>query len=364
MGNRGRQDNVPYRWMLRMRSEESSDHMSPRIEPTLEPTPEPAGTPTLRVAPSLRSRPLTPPQPPPRDSLLSWIFGFLLAFVALVLMVVVGLRWLPPPTSSYMLQSPVKPVQYHWVPAASISDNARRAVVAAEDQKFWTHNGFDMDAIHKAEQYNLDHPQRRRGASSISQQTAKNLFLWPGGYVRKGIEAGLTVLIEKIWGKDRILEMYLNIAEFGPGIYGVEAASQIYFGKPAATLTPEEAARLAAVLPNPRHWSVRAPGAYVQTRVAWILGQMGYGSPGAPQQEPEPPASELPDADDAGSARPDAPPAVPPAAAVVPQSAPADTAPAPAPPPSDSPADHGESAPQPPAAAPEPPPPDTAKPPA
>jgi monofunctional biosynthetic peptidoglycan transglycosylase len=258
-----------------------------------------------------------------------------------------------------MLQSPVKPVQYHWVPAASISDNARRAVVAAEDQKFWTHNGFDMDAIHKAEQYNLDHPQRRRGASSISQQTAKNLFLWPGGYVRKGIEAVLTVLIEKIWGKDRILEMYLNIAEFGPGIYGVEAASQNFFGKPAATLTPEEAARLAAVLPNPRHWSVRAPGAYVQTRTAWILGQMGYPSPGAPREEPEPPASELPDADAAGSQQPDAPLVAP----AAPQAAPADAAPAAVQPPSASSSDQGEATPPPPAAAPEPPPTDPAKPP-
>jgi monofunctional biosynthetic peptidoglycan transglycosylase len=305
--------------------------MNPRIEPTLEP----AAAPVLRVDPELRmARPA--PREPAGDSPLSWIFGLLLALIALVLMPIVGLRWLPPPTSSYMLQSPVKPVQYRWVPAASIAEPMRRAVVAAEDQKFWKHNGFDVDAIHKAEQYNLDHEHRRRGASTISQQTAKNMFLWPGGYVRKGIEAALTVLIEKIWGKDRILEIYLNIAEFGPGIYGVEAAAQNYFGKPASALTPEEAARLAAVLPNPRHWSVRDPGAYVQSRIAWIMGQMGYGAPGAPQEEPEPPASELPDADDADDvpeavapavAAPTVVPPAPSAPAAAPQGAPADAAP-------------------------------------
>jgi monofunctional biosynthetic peptidoglycan transglycosylase len=196
-----------------------------------------------------------------------------------------------------MLQSPTQPVQYHWVPATQIADVARRAVVASEDQKFWTHHGFDLEAIQQAQEYNRHARHHRRGASTISQQTAKNLFLWPGGYVRKGIEAGLTLLLEKIWGKQRILEMYLNIAEFGPGIYGVEAASQAYFGKPASQLNVEEAARLAAVLPNPRHWSVRNPGAYVQARAAWIMGQMGYGSRNTPAEEPEPPASELQGAD-------------------------------------------------------------------
>lgn len=334
--------------------------MSPRIEPTLEPAgTSSAGTPSLQVDPALRAgRPLPPEAPPPRTSLAAWIFSLLLAFVVLVLMTVVGLRWLPPPTTSYMLQSPTQPVQYRWVPSASIADTARRAVVAAEDQKFWTHQGFDMDAIRKAEQYNRDARHRRRGASTISQQTAKNLFLWPGGYVRKGLEAVLTVLIEKIWGKDRILEMYLNVAEFGPGIYGVEAASRTYFGKPASALTAEEAARLAAVLPNPRHWSARAPGAYVQTRVAWILGQMGYGARNAPQEEPEPPASELPDDDDAADAQGTGE-SQPPAAVAAPQDAPAaaaaaaDAAPAAAAPPATAEPDHGASeAPAPPAEAP------------
>ncbi|WP_043114839.1 monofunctional biosynthetic peptidoglycan transglycosylase [Solimonas soli] len=213
------------------------------------------------------------------------------AVLALTVLPVALLRFLPPPTTSYMLQSPVKPVQYHWMPASRISDNARRAVVAAEDQKFWTHNGFDLEAIEKAREHNK-RSKRIRGASTISQQTAKNLFLWPGGgYFRKGVEAGYTVLIEALWPKARILEMYLNVAEFGPGIYGVEAASQAYFHKPAAKLTASEAARLAAVLPSPRHWSVTRPGGYVQRRVGWIVGQMGSGGR-APSVEPEP---EIPD---------------------------------------------------------------------
>lgn len=213
---------------------------------------------------------------------LAWLLA---AALALTVLPVLLLRWLPPPTSSYMLQSPTRPVQYHWEPARRISEPARRAVIAAEDQKFWTHRGFDLEAIEKAREHNR-RSRRIRGASTISQQTAKNLFLWSGGgYFRKGIEAGYTVLIEALWPKSRILEMYLNIAEFGPGIYGVEAAAQAYFHKSAAELTPSEAARLAAVLPSPRHWSVTRPGAYVQRRAAWILGQMGYGHRAS---EPEP----------------------------------------------------------------------------
>jgi monofunctional biosynthetic peptidoglycan transglycosylase len=267
--------------------------MSPRIEPTLGP-PVP-GSSELRPEPVRRVLPPAP-QAPERHSILGMLFMSLLLAAAALVLAIVALRWLPPPTSSYMLQSPVKPVQYRWVPAGDIADTARRAVVAAEDQKFWTHHGFDMEAIEQAQQYNSNPHHHRRGASTISQQTAKNLFLWPGGYVRKGIEAGLTVLIEKLWGKNRILDVYLNIAEFGPGIYGVEAASQSFFGKPASRLSAEEAARLAAVLPNPRHWSVRDPGPYVQARTAWILGQMGYPSPGTPQEEPEPPAAGTPEA--------------------------------------------------------------------
>ncbi|WP_020650607.1 monofunctional biosynthetic peptidoglycan transglycosylase [Solimonas variicoloris] len=257
---------------------------------------------------------------------LGWL---LLAILALTALPVALLRVLPPPTTAYMLQSPTRPVQYHWVPASRISDSARRAVVAAEDQKFWTHNGFDLEAIEQARAHNR-RSRHKRGASTISQQTAKNLFLWPGGgYFRKGIEAGYTVLIEALWPKQRILEVYLNVAEFGPGIYGVEAASQAYFHKPAARLTPMEAARLAAVLPSPRHWSVTRPGTYVQRRANWIAGQMGYGRRSAePEPEPEPDIPEelqrQIDAEEAGRA-PAAAPVAPPT------QAPEPAAPAPAP---------------------------------
>jgi len=217
-----------------------------------------------------------------------WPCRLLLLALLLPPLTVVALRWLPPPTTAFMLQSPTRPVQYDWVPAKQIAEVARRAVVASEDQKFWQHDGFDREAIEKARAHNK-RSKRRRGASTISQQTAKNLFLWSGGgYFRKGIEAGFTVLIETLWSKPRILEVYLNIAEFGPGLYGVEAASQAYFGKSAAQLSAGEAARLAAVLPSPRRWSAKAPGPYVQKRARWILGQMGYGAPVAEPEAPEP----------------------------------------------------------------------------
>ena len=246
----------------------------PRIEPTLEPAttppPDAAG-----IAVELRpQRSLPPPSPRERSSLLGHLLILLLTLIGLLLLVIVALRWLPPPTTSYMLQSPTKPVQYQWVPASQINDSVRQAVVAAEDQKFWSHHGFDFEAIQKAEEYNRNARHHRRGASTISQQTAKNLFLWPGGWVRKGIEAGLTVLIERLWGKPRILEMYLNVAEFGPGIYGVGAASQAYFGKPAARLDAHEAAILAAVLPNPVRMHAGRPSDYVEGRANEVEEQM------------------------------------------------------------------------------------------
>ncbi|MGH8539314.1 MAG: monofunctional biosynthetic peptidoglycan transglycosylase, partial [Stenotrophobium sp.] len=268
------------------------------------------------------------------------LYGVLL-LAALVPLTILALRWLPLPTTSFMLQSPTRPVSYHWVPAARIAEVARRAVVASEDQKFWTHHGFDVEAMQKAYEHNQKRHHRIRGASTISQQTAKNLFLWPGGgYFRKGVEAGLTVLLENLWGKDRILEVYLNIAEFGPGIYGVEAASQAFFGKHASQLSASEAARLAAVLPNPRHWSARAPGAYVQRRAEWIMGQMGYGSRGTPVEEPEPPASELPNDDETpgGGAMPPEP------APTAPEAVPQPTLPAGQTPPADSSAPQPENA--------------------
>lgn len=181
------------------------------------------------------------------------------------------LRWVDPPLSSYMLQSPIQPVDYRWVKATALGRQLPLAAIAAEDQKFPQHFGFDLESIAKA----LDEPGGpRRGASTISQQTAKNLFLWPGGYVRKAIEAWITVWLELLWPKARILEVYLNIAEFGPGIYGAQAAAQRHFGVSAAQLTRTQAARLVATLPNPKAMSPNPPGDYVRARAAWIEAQM------------------------------------------------------------------------------------------
>jgi monofunctional biosynthetic peptidoglycan transglycosylase len=252
-----------------------------------EPSLDSDANPPLRPS---RGEPVVAARPRRRKGRLRrWFWGLLLFAVLFVPVSVLLLRWLPPPTTAFMLQSPKHPVQYDWVPASQIAEVARKAVVASEDQKFWDHNGFDLEAIEKARKHN-QRSKKRRGASTISQQTAKNLFLWSGGgYFRKGVEAGITVLMEALWPKQRILEVYLNVAEFGPGIYGVEAASQAYFNKPAAKLSANEAARLAAVLPSPRRWSAKAPGPYVQKRVRWIMGQMGYGARVA-EPEPPPPA--------------------------------------------------------------------------
>lgn len=196
----------------------------------------------------------------------------------LMVLVMLLFRFVNPPTSAFMLgysldhsgESPA----YQWVPLEDISPWMPLAVVASEDQRFPRHAGVDFDAIYKAvSEYRAG--EGLRGASTITQQTAKNLFLWKGrSFVRKAIEAVLAIGLEVLWPKERILEVYLNIAEFGPGIYGVEAASQAYFGKPARYLSQSQAARLAAVLPNPRVLSVNQPSAYVLERVSWILGQM------------------------------------------------------------------------------------------
>lgn len=148
------------------------------------------------------------------------------------------------------------------------------AVIAAEDQKFGSHNGFDIDAIKKVWKSG-EAQEKKRGGSTISQQTAKNVFLWQKrSWTRKGLEAGFTWLIEKAWGKERILEIYLNVAEMGPGIYGIEAAAQHYYGKSAAQLSKTEAARIAAVLPSPKTYVVQPPSPYIQKRSQWILRQM------------------------------------------------------------------------------------------
>ncbi|CQJ64106.1 monofunctional biosynthetic peptidoglycan transglycosylase [Yersinia intermedia] len=162
-----------------------------------------------------------------------------------------------------------------WVPMDEISPYMALAVMAAEDQKFPEHWGFDVGAIESALSHNQRNQNRIRGASTLSQQTAKNLFLWDGrSWVRKGLEVGLTAGIELIWTKRRILTVYLNIAEFGEGIFGVEAAARHFFNKPASKLSASEAALLAAVLPNPLRFKVNVPSGYVISRQQWILRQM------------------------------------------------------------------------------------------
>lgn len=162
-----------------------------------------------------------------------------------------------------------------WVSMDEISPWMGLAVIAAEDQKFPDHWGFDVGAIEKALAHNERNESRIRGASTLSQQTAKNLFLWDGrSWMRKGFEAGLTLGIETVWSKKRILTVYLNIAEFGDGVFGVEQAAQHFFHKPASRLTASQAALLAAVLPNPHLFKVNAPSAYVIRRQQWILRQM------------------------------------------------------------------------------------------
>ncbi len=205
-----------------------------------------------------------------------------LCMVASVL-AVLSLRWVNPFFSAFMAETQVEAwmsrdpnyvFRHSWVDLDRISPNLPLAVVASEDQKFPEHWGFDVSAIEKAYALN-QHSHKVRGASTISQQVAKNLFLWSGrSYFRKGLEAYFTVLIESLWPKRRILEIYLNIAEFGYGTYGAEAAAQRFFHKPAARLTRADAAVLAAVLPNPQHYSAAAPSRYVQQRREWILGQM------------------------------------------------------------------------------------------
>ena len=190
-----------------------------------------------------------------------------------------ALRWIPPYITAVMIERRVAAVRpWHaarqWVAWDRISPWAPLAVIAGEDQHFADHHGFDFESIQKAID-DHDRGRRLRGASTISQQVAKNVFLWSGrSYLRKGLEAYFTVLIELTWPKRRILEVYLNSVEFGDGVFGVEAASERYFHKPAARLGPEEAALLAAVLPNPIRFRVDRPSPYVQERREWIRQQM------------------------------------------------------------------------------------------
>lgn len=195
---------------------------------------------------------------------------------------VAALRWIDPPVTAFVLAAHVEAARdgwrvepLAWVPAVGLGANAALAVIAAEDQKFPRHHGFDLDAVEQA----LARQRQGgslRGASTISQQLAKNLFLWSGrSWLRKGVEAWFTVLLEALLPKRRILEIYLNVVEFGRGVYGVGPAAARWFGIPPRALTPAQAALLAAVLPAPKRWRVDAPPAGVRARQQWVVEQMG-----------------------------------------------------------------------------------------
>ncbi len=215
--------------------------------------------------------------------LLKWLASLVLAWFALTLVAVLLLRWLNPLTSALMLEARLQAwatqqsgyrTDFQWASLEQISPHAAIAVIASEDQLFPFHAGFDFHSIREAVRAN-ENGKKLRGASTISQQVAKNLFLWSGhSFVRKGLEAYFTVLIETLWPKERILEMYLNIAQFGDGVYGVQAAAHRFWHKSALNLSSSEAALLAVVLPNPLKLRVDRPSRYVLERRDWVLGQM------------------------------------------------------------------------------------------
>ena len=214
-----------------------------------------------------------------------WAGRLLLAFFVLSILSVISLRWINPPRTSFMIQRQIEAawngednfeLRYNWVDWEHISDYAKVAAVTSEDQRFATHWGIDLQEVKKAIRESK-RGEDLRGASTITQQTAKNLYLWPGqNYFRKGIEAYFAVLIDFFWPKKRILEMYLNIAEFGYGIYGVEAASHRYFGTSAAHLSMSQSALLVTALPSPRRYNLANPSGYMLRRRDWNIRYMRY----------------------------------------------------------------------------------------
>jgi monofunctional biosynthetic peptidoglycan transglycosylase len=226
-----------------------------------------------------------------------WRWLLIVPFVLVLFSVlqVLVLRFVDPPFSMVMaadqagrwIHGPDRSlVAYDWVDHGQMAACLPISLVAAEDQQFPFHRGFDLDAIAKARRHN-ERGGKVRGASTISQQVAKNLFLWQGrSWLRKGLEAWYTALIELFWPKQRIIEIYANIAEFGPGVYGAQAASRRFFGRDAARLSAGQCARLAAVLPSPRRYNAATPGPYVQRRAAWIQRQVRQlGGPGYLQEQ-------------------------------------------------------------------------------
>jgi len=213
-----------------------------------------------------------------------WTKRIVIGFFILSITSTILFKWIPIPVTPLMLircgEQLVdgKPLRLYknWESIDKISNKMQLAVVCAEDQKYLEHFGFDLENIKKAIEKNSK-SKKVRGASTISQQTAKNVFLWPGrSWVRKGFEVYFTLLIEVFWSKERILEVYLNVIEMGDGIYGAEAAAQSYFNKSALKLNREEAALIAACLPNPRKYRVKNPSSYMRGRQAWIIRQMRY----------------------------------------------------------------------------------------
>lgn len=210
--------------------------------------------------------------------------GFL-CFVVSVLVVVI-FKWVPVPMTSLMVirniqqaESQKEGWKHDWVPIGDISTHLQLAVICSEDQNFVKHHGFDFEAIEKAYENNKK-GKKLKGGSTISQQTAKNVFLWPHrSWPRKGLEAYFTFLIELIWTKERIMEVYLNSIEMGPGIYGAEAASQYWFKKPASKLSKYESAAIASILPNPFRYKANPPSTYIEGRKTWIIKQMGFYGP-------------------------------------------------------------------------------------
>lgn len=216
--------------------------------------------------------------------LFKFLFKTLLWFLLLTVLWVIAYTFVPVPYTplmairSFQAESDQFETKHDWVPLSEISVNLQKAVIAAEDQQFISHDGFDYKAIEKAYAANRK-GKRLRGGSTISQQTAKNVFLWPErSWLRKGLEAYFTVLIEFFWSKERILEVYLNSIEMGDGVYGAAAAANHWFGKSAANLTAYEAAAIAAILPNPRNYKAAPASTYIQQRKNWIVKQMNnYG---------------------------------------------------------------------------------------
>lgn len=215
--------------------------------------------------------------------LLKFFLKVTLWLLAIPVIGVIIFKWVPIPATPLMViryfEQKENVWKHDWVPLEEISTNLQLAVICSEDQNFLDHNGFDMKAIEKAYDNNQK-GKRVRGASTISQQTAKNIFLWPQrSWLRKGLETYVTFLMELIWTKERIMTVYLNSIEMGSGIYGSEAASQYWFKKPASKLTKSEAAAIAAILPRPLKYRANPPTAYIANRKVWIMKQMSFFGP-------------------------------------------------------------------------------------